>query len=265
MNIVKSKSFKNGTVYCLRLEDGMLVETTDTFLPYYTKDAIGRKQNFLDNDNLGSRSERWMIGVSTMSGCPVRCKFCATGNMKRYRNLTADEIVGQVEFAIEQAGFDPCDANEFKINYTRMGEPFLNIEAVKEARAQGDLSENFEYHAAKKDKNQNESRIRYLEKMIKTAKIISTDSAEDEVGMNNTVTVYFEEDDEEEVYKIVTTVRGNSLKNLISNESPLGKALLGHRVGDRVEVRVNDDYSYFVTIRKIENTVDDGTDKLRKF
>ena len=125
---------------------------------------------------------------------------------------------------------------------------------MKEARAQGDLSENFEYHAAKKDKNQNESRIRYLEKMIKTAKIISTDSAEDEVGMNNTVTVYFEEDDEEEVYKIVTTVRGNSLK-----------ALLGHRVGDRVEVRVNDDYSYFVTIRKIENTVDDGTDKLRKF
>ena len=92
--------------------------------------------------------------------------------------------------------------------------------------------------------------------MIKTAKIISTDSAEDEVGMNNTVTVYFEEDDEEEVYKIVTTVRGNSLKNLISNESPLGKALLGHRVGDRVEVRVNDDYSYFVTIRKIENTVE---------
>ena len=139
------------------------------------------------------------------------------------------------------------------------------LEAVKEARAHGDLSENFEYHAAKKDKNQNESRIRYLEKMIKTAKIISTDSAEDEVGMNNTVTVYFEEDDEEEVYKIVTTVRGNSLKNLISNESPLGKALLGHRVGDRVEVRVNDDYSYFVTIRKIENTVDDGTDKLRKF
>ena len=142
---------------------------------------------------------------------------------------------------------------------------YYNEHYTKEARAQGDLSENFEYHAAKKDKNQNESRIRYLEKMIKTAKIISTDSAEDEVGMNNTVTVYFEEDDEEEVYKIVTTVRGNSLKNLISNESPLGKALLGHRVGDRVEVRVNDDYSYFVTIRKIENTVDDGTDKLRKF
>ena len=139
------------------------------------------------------------------------------------------------------------------------------IEAVKEARAQGDLSENFEYHAAKKDKNQNESRIRYLERMIKTAKVISTDSAEDEVGMNNTVTVYFEEDDEEEVYKLVTTVRGNSLKNLISNESPLGKALLGHKVGDRVEVAVNENYSFYVVIRKIENTVDDGSDKLRSF
>lgn len=133
MNIKKQKSFKNGRVYCLELADGMLVETTDTFLPFYTKDAIGRKQNFLDNNNLGSRAERWMIGVSTMSGCPVRCKFCATGNMKRYRNLTADEIVGQVEFAIEQAGFNPADSREFKINYTRMGEPFLNIDAVKEA------------------------------------------------------------------------------------------------------------------------------------
>lgn len=131
MNIVKSKSFKNGTVYCLRLEDGMLVETTDTFLPYYTKDAIGRKQNFLDNNNLGSRAERWMIGVSTMSGCPVRCKFCATDNMKKYRNLTADEIVEQVLFAIRSAGYNPNDSKEFKINYTRMGEPFLNIEAVK--------------------------------------------------------------------------------------------------------------------------------------
>lgn len=139
------------------------------------------------------------------------------------------------------------------------------LEAVKEARAHGDLSENFEYHAAKKDKNQNESRIRYLERMIKTAKIISTESAEDEVGMNNTVTVYFEEDDEEEVYRIVTTVRGNSLRNLISNESPLGKALMGHKVGDRVSVCVNEGYSYYVVIRKIENTVDDGTDKLRSF
>ena len=138
---------------------------------------------------------------------------------------------------------------EEEIEYRKLVVRKEALEAVKEARAQGDLSENFEYHAAKKDKNQNESRIRYLERMIKTAKVISTDSAEDEV----------------EVYKLVTTVRGNSLKNLISNESPLGKALLGHKVGDRVEVAVNENYSYYVVIRKIENTVDDGSDKIRRF
>ena len=139
------------------------------------------------------------------------------------------------------------------------------LEDVKEARAHGDLSENFEYKAAKKFKNENEIRIRYLEKMIKTAVIISEESAEDEVGMNNTVDVYFEDDDETETYKIVTTVRGNSLKNLISKESPLGSAIFGHKVGDRCEVKVNDDYSYYVVIKRIENTVDDGSDALRKF
>ena len=139
------------------------------------------------------------------------------------------------------------------------------LEDVKEARAHGDLSENFEYKAAKKFKNENESRIRYLEKMIKTAVIISEESAEDEVGMNNTLDVYFEDDDETETYKIVTTVRGNSLKNLISKESPLGSAIFGHKVGDRCEVKVNDDYSYYVVIKRIENTVDDGSDALRKF
>ena len=136
---------------------------------------------------------------------------------------------------------------------------------LSEARAQGDLSENFEYKAAKKFKNENESRIRYLEKMIKTAVVVSEDSPEDEVGMNNTVDLYFEDDDMVETYKIVTTVRSNSLKNLISRESPLGAAIFGHKVGDRCEVKVNDSYSYFVEIRKIENTVDDGTDELRKF
>lgn len=154
---------------------------------------------------------------------------------------------------------------EEEIEYRKLTVRKAAIEAVKEARSHGDLSENFEYYAAKKDKNQNESRIRYLEKMIKTAKVISTDSAEDEVGINNTVTIYFEEDDEEEVYRIVTTVRSNSQKNLISNESPLGKALLGHKVGDKVEVKVNDNYSYVVEIRKIENTVDEGSDKIRSF
>ena len=139
------------------------------------------------------------------------------------------------------------------------------IAAVKEAREHGDLSENFEYHAAKKDKNKNESRIRYLERMIKTATIISEDSKEDEVGMNNTVTLYFEDDDETETYKIVTTIRENSLEGKISDESPIGKAIMGHRVGDRVLVEVNDKVKYYVEIQSIENTVDDGSDKIRGF
>ena len=154
---------------------------------------------------------------------------------------------------------------EEEIEYRKLVVRKNALEAVKEARAHGDLSENFEYHAAKKDKNQNESRIRYLEKMIRTAKIISTDSADDEVGMNNTVTVYFEDDDEEETYKLVTSIRGNSIHNYISTESPIGKAIFGHKAGETVKVKVSDDYSYFVEIRKIENTVDDGTDKLRSF
>lgn len=139
------------------------------------------------------------------------------------------------------------------------------LEDVKEARAHGDLSENFEYYAAKKYKNQNESRIRYLERMIRTARVISDESAEDEAGLNNTVTVEFVDDGTVETYKIVTTVRGNSLKNLISNESPLGKALLGKKEGDIVHVQVNDTVGYDVKIIKIENTVDDGSDKIRGF
>ena len=154
---------------------------------------------------------------------------------------------------------------EEEIEYRKLVVRKQAIEAVKEARAQGDLSENFEYYAAKKDKNKNESRIRYLERMIKTAEIVSDDSGEDEVGLNNTVEVYFEEDDDVEKFKLTTTVRGNSLEGRISIESPIGKAILGHKVGDRVFVKVNDDYGYYVEIRSIENTVDDGTDKLRSF
>ncbi len=136
---------------------------------------------------------------------------------------------------------------------------------VQEARAHGDLSENFEYKAAKQYKNQNESRIRYLERMIKTAKIISEDSSEDEVGLNDLVTFYIPEDEEEETFKIVTTVRANATKGRISIDSPLGKALLHHKVGDKVTVKVNDTYSYDVIIKKIEKLEDDGTDELCKY
>lgn len=139
------------------------------------------------------------------------------------------------------------------------------IEAVKEARAHGDLSENFEYHAAKKDKNKNESRIRYLEKILKTATIISDESADDEIGLNKTVEVFFEEDNETERFKIVSTMRGDSVKGRISNESPMGAALMGHKVGDRVEIKVNENFSYYVVVKTIENTGEEETDTIRTY
>jgi len=130
---VKSKPFKNGVVYALKTEDDFLIETTDTFLPFETKSNTASKE-VLHGERIGDRTERWMIGVSTMSGCPVKCKFCATGSLKKYRNLTANEIVDQVIFVLNK-NKDLCfdKSKECKINYTRMGEPFLNIEAVKSA------------------------------------------------------------------------------------------------------------------------------------
>lgn len=139
------------------------------------------------------------------------------------------------------------------------------IEAVKEARAQGDLSENFEYYAAKKDKNQNESRIRYLERMLKNAQIVSDQSKDDEVGINNIVELYMDDDDETETYRLVTSIRGSSLNGLISIDSPLGKAILRHKAGDRVYVKVNETIGYYVTIKSITNTQDDTDDKIRSF
>lgn len=138
------------------------------------------------------------------------------------------------------------------------------LEDVKEARAHGDLSENFEYHAAKKVKNQNEGRIRYLERMIRTAVVIEDDSAEDEIGINDTVEILIAEDCSIENYKLVTTVRGDSLNGLISVESPMGKALLGHKVGDKVSIKVNEAFSYDVIVQKIVKS-DDENDKMRNY
>ena len=139
------------------------------------------------------------------------------------------------------------------------------LEAVKEARAQGDLSENFEYKAAKQDKNRNESRIRYLERMIKTAHVISDESRPDEAGIGDRVELYIPEDDETETYKLVTTVRGNSLKGLISIDSPLGKALRGRKIGDKIYVRVNEAYGYEAEIRAIDKSAEEEEESLRKY
>ena len=132
------------------------------------------------------------------------------------------------------------------------------LEAVKEARAFGDLSENFEYTAAKQEKNRNDSRCRYLENMIKTAVVVSEKSAEGTVGLYDRVTLYVEEDDEEIVCQIVTTMRQDALNGRVSKESPVGRAVLGRRLGDRVTVQVNDSYSYDVVIRAIEPGEDNG-------
>ena len=131
------------------------------------------------------------------------------------------------------------------------------IEEVKVARSFGDLSENFEYKAAKREKNRNDSRIRYLENMIKTAVVIDGTAAGDGVALFDKVTFYLEEEETEETIQLVTTLRQDALKGLISKESPVGKALLGHQVGDRIQVEVSPEVKYWVEIRAIEKGRDD--------
>lgn len=139
------------------------------------------------------------------------------------------------------------------------------LEEVKVTRSFGDLSENFEYKAAKQEKNKNESRIRYLENMIKTARVYEDHSAADAVGLYDKVTVYLEEDDEEETWQVVTTVRQDVLHGLISKESPMGSALLGKKVGERFFVQVNKEYGYWAVVRRIEKGTDDGSAALNRY
>lgn len=131
------------------------------------------------------------------------------------------------------------------------------IEEVQTARAFGDLSENYEYKCAKQAKNRNESRIRYLERMIRTAKVIQVDSKDGAVGLFDKVTIFNEMVKKEMTLQIVTTLRQDALKGLISKESPVGKALMGKRVGDTVRIQVNENYAYDVTILSIEKTGED--------
>ena len=139
------------------------------------------------------------------------------------------------------------------------------LEAVKEARAFGDLSENFEYKAAKQEKNRNESRIRFLENMIKTAVVLPDAGASDGVQLYDKVTVFLEDEGDTEVYQVVTTMRQDALHGLISKESPVGRAILGKKVGERVRIQVSDGYGYDVVIRSIEKAGDDGSIPLNGF
>ena len=139
------------------------------------------------------------------------------------------------------------------------------IEEVQTARAFGDLSENFEYKCAKQAKNRNESRIRYLERMIRTAKVIEVKTREDAVGLFDKVTVFNEMVKKKMTIQIVTTLRQDVLKGLVSKESPVGKALMGHKVGDRVQVEVNPTMKYFVEIRAIEKGEDDESMEINSY
>jgi transcription elongation factor GreA len=150
-----------------------------------------------------------------------------------------------------------------EIDYRRTVVRKHTLEELKAAKAQGDLSENYEYKTAKRERGRNESRIRYLDKMIKTAKIIEDHSSDDQVGLNKLVTVYFEDDDEVETYKVTTTIRGNSIEGRVSIDSPIGKALMGHKVGDRVEVKVDENTHFYVQIRDIKQG--DDNDEIRTY
>ncbi len=152
-----------------------------------------------------------------------------------------------------------------EIDYRRLELAPQILQALKEAKAQGDLSENFEYHAAKREKGRNESRIRYLERMIRTAHIFEEEVNNDEVGMNNTVVLFSEKAGREIDFRIVTTIRSNPLKRLISIESPIGKAIYRHKVGDRCLVEPENGESYWVEIRSIDKTTDDSEDKISSY
>ena len=130
---------------------------------------------------------------------------------------------------------------------------------MSRTRAFGDLSENAEYKEAKREKRRNEGRIRYLMNMIRTARVIEveeTDRGEGRVALFDWVTVYNEEMKREKRIQIVTTLRQDATKGFVSKESPLGRALMGRAVGERVKVEVNEDKFYYATIRSIEKGSD---------
>ena len=152
-----------------------------------------------------------------------------------------------------------------ELDYRRLELMPQLIEEVKRTRAFGDLSENFEYKAAKQAQNKNRSRIRYLEGMIKSAKVIDDRSKADEVGLFDRVEIYMPDEGDTEIIQVVTTVRCDPRKGLISKESPFGKQVLGKKVGDRFTVQVSESYSYVAEIRSITKTEDDGSAPLMQY
>ena len=139
------------------------------------------------------------------------------------------------------------------------------VDDLKTARGFGDLSENYEYKAAKQELRRCDSRLRYLRRMIDTAKVIKADSAADQVGLFDTVEIYFEDEGESDRYRIMTTLREDVMAGIISKESPLGRSIMGRKVGDRVRVRVSDDVEYYIQIRALEKGKDDDSLPIRSY
>ena len=139
------------------------------------------------------------------------------------------------------------------------------IEDVQTARAFGDLSENFEYKCAKQDKNRNDARIRYLQRMIRTAHVIEDRSSADTAGLYDTVEIFMENLGRSRKIQLVTTLRQDALKGLISKESPVGRAVMGAKVGDRVHVDMGGGKGYYVCIDGIEKGKDDGSIPIGSF
>ena len=182
------------------------------------------------------------------------------GSYAREKQRIRKEHQEQIEYSKSQK-----EKIQKEIDHRKLVVRKAAIEAVKEARAQGDRSENSEYYAAKKDKHQYDTRIRYLERMLKNATIIEDHTSEDEVGINTIVTLYIPDEDCEETYKLVTSIRSSSLRDMVSIESPLGKAIRGKKVGETATVQVDPSFSYDVVIKKIDRNVGDEDDQIRRY
>ena len=133
------------------------------------------------------------------------------------------------------------------------------VEDLATAAAFGDRSENYEYKAAKQELRRCDSRLRYLKRMIATAKVIKADTREGVVGLFDKVEIYYEDEGDTETITLMTTLREDAMNGIISKESPLGRAVMGKKVDDRVLVKVSDDVQYYVQIKSIKKGTDDDS------
>lgn len=204
------------------------------------------------------RRPSWRWGDRGMPRLAIPARVCYTGRTAGGHSLPAPQTKGSDTMHNELTEQD-LEMMRKELDHRKLELMPELIEEVKRTRAFGDLSENFEYKAAKQAQNRNRSRIRYLERMIKNARVIEDTAAADEVGLFDKVELYFEDDGETDTIQVVTSVRCDPLQGRISRDAPLGRAVLGKKQGDRVRVTTEDGDSYTVVVRSIEKGQDDGT------